>query len=72
MMGKPITGRSFGGCVRYVVNKPQAKVLATEGVRASSANAMIRTLTSGESYGPSWVKRWGTWCSAGTGPMHRS
>jgi ribosomal protein L7/L12 len=41
MMGKPITGRSFGGCVRYVVNKQDAKILSAEGVRIQSANAMI-------------------------------
>jgi hypothetical protein len=42
MMGKPITGRSFGGCVRYVVNKPEAKVISAEGVRMQNANAMIQ------------------------------
>lgn len=42
MMGKSITGRSFGGCVRYVVNKPEAKVLSVEGVRMQNANAMIQ------------------------------
>jgi len=41
MMGKTITGRSFGGCVRYVVNKQDAKILSAEGVRMQSANAMI-------------------------------
>lgn len=42
MMGKPITGRSFGGCVRYVVNKPDAKILSAEGVRMQNANAIIQ------------------------------
>ncbi|MCQ6961603.1 relaxase/mobilization nuclease domain-containing protein [Mucilaginibacter aquariorum] len=42
MMGKPITGRSFGGCVRYVVNKPEAKILSVEGVRMQNASAMIK------------------------------
>jgi len=37
MIGKPITGRSFGGCVRYVVNKQDAKIIAAEGVRMQSA-----------------------------------
>jgi hypothetical protein len=41
MMGKPITGRSFGGCVRYVVNKPEAKILSVEGVRMQNASAII-------------------------------
>jgi hypothetical protein len=42
MMGKPITGRSFGGCVRYVVNKQEAKVLSVEGVRMQNAAAIIQ------------------------------
>ena len=40
-MGKPITGRSFGGCIRYVVDKQQAKILAAEGVRMQNANTLI-------------------------------
>lgn len=51
-MGKPITGKSFGGCVRYVVEKPQAKVLATEGVRNGSANAMIQDFNLGRKLRP--------------------
>ncbi|MDN5283928.1 MAG: Relaxase [Mucilaginibacter sp.] len=42
MIGKPITGRSFGGCVRYVVNKQDAKIIAAEGVRIQNA----RTVTN--------------------------
>lgn len=51
-MGKPITGRSFGGCVRYVVEKPEAKVLATEGVRNGSANAMVQDFNLGRKLRP--------------------
>lgn len=40
MMGKPITGRSFGGCVRYVVDKPEAKILFAEGVRMQNATTL--------------------------------
>ncbi|TFF33477.1 relaxase/mobilization nuclease domain-containing protein [Mucilaginibacter psychrotolerans] len=40
MMGKPITGRSFGGCIRYVVDKQQAKILAAEGVRMQNASTL--------------------------------
>lgn len=40
MMGKPITGRSFGGCVRYVVDKPDAKILFAEGVRMQNATTL--------------------------------
>lgn len=42
MIGKPITGRSFGGCVRYLVNKPEATILDGEGVRIQSANTITR------------------------------
>lgn len=37
MIGKPITGKSFGGCVRYIVDKPEAKILFAEGVRMQNA-----------------------------------
>ncbi|MDB5138181.1 MAG: Relaxase [Mucilaginibacter sp.] len=40
-MGKPITGRSFGGCIRYVVDKQEAKILAAEGVRMHNASTLI-------------------------------
>ncbi len=41
-MDKPITGRSFGGCVRYVVNKQEAKLLSAEGVRMENAETLIQ------------------------------
>ena len=40
MMGKPITGRSFGGCIRYVVDRQEAKILAAEGVRMQNASTL--------------------------------
>jgi len=40
MMGKPITGRSFGGCIRYIVDKQEAKILAAEGVRMQNASTL--------------------------------
>lgn len=52
MMGKPITGRSFGGCVRYVVNKPEAKVLSVEGVRMKNASAIIQDFNLGRKMRP--------------------
>jgi hypothetical protein len=42
MMGKPITGRSFGGCIRYVVDRQEAKILHAEGVRMQNASALIQ------------------------------
>jgi hypothetical protein len=40
MIGKPITGRSFGGCVRYIVDKPETKILFTQGVRMQNATTL--------------------------------
>lgn len=40
MIGKPITGRSFGGCVRYVVDKQDAKIITAEGVRVQNAKTI--------------------------------
>jgi hypothetical protein len=42
MMGKPITGRSFGGCIRYVVDRQGAKILAAEGVRMQNASTLTQ------------------------------
>lgn len=42
MIGKPIVGKSFGGCIRYVVNRPEAKILLAEGVRVQSADTLIQ------------------------------
>jgi len=42
MMGKPITGRSFSGCIRYVVNKQEAKIISAEGVRMQNASAIVQ------------------------------
>jgi hypothetical protein len=42
MMGKPITGRSFGGCIRYVVDKQQAKILVAEGVRMQNVSTLAQ------------------------------
>lgn len=41
-MGKPITGRSFGGCIRYVVDRQEAKILHAEGLRMQNASALIQ------------------------------
>jgi hypothetical protein len=38
MIGKVMSGKSFGGCVGYVVNKPEAKILDAQGVRIDSAD----------------------------------
>jgi len=37
MIGKVSSGKSFGGCVRYVMEKPAAEVLTSVGIRTESA-----------------------------------
>lgn len=44
MIGKPITGKSFGGCVRYVVNKKDAVILDANGVRMQNAFLITQDL----------------------------
>ncbi|WP_114778729.1 relaxase/mobilization nuclease domain-containing protein [Botryobacter ruber] len=41
MIGKVIIGKSFGGCVRYVVQKAGAVVLDAEGIRTEAVSAMV-------------------------------
>lgn len=41
MIGKLTIGRSFAGVVRYVMQKPEARLLHAEGVRDSSVQAVI-------------------------------
>lgn len=41
MIGKLTIGRSFAGVVRYVVQKPEARLLHAEGVRESSIQSVI-------------------------------
>lgn len=42
MIGKIVSGKSFGGCVRYVVGKQGAEVLLAEGIRLEDATKMAR------------------------------
>lgn len=41
MIGKVVTGKSFSGCVRYVVQKEGARVLAADGIRTDTVSAMV-------------------------------
>ena len=41
MMGKVMTGRSFGGCVRYNLQKPDAILLDSQGLRADNMQTII-------------------------------
>src|SRR6201995_2957557 len=41
MIGKVMTGKSFGGCVRYLLGKEKARILDSDGIRTESIKAII-------------------------------
>jgi len=43
MIGKIVTGRSFKGAVGYVMNKPGARLLSSDGVNTSDTREAIRS-----------------------------
>ena len=51
-----MTGRSFGGCLRYVLNRLEATILETEGVGDSSTEAMIRDFNTQRKLNPALGK----------------
>ena len=69
MIGKIRKGRSFGGCIRYVTQKDDAEIIASEGVLLGTAEEMARSfrwqclLT--------WRNRWDTSRSASSRRTHR-
>jgi hypothetical protein len=52
MIGKVITGRSFGGCIRYVVQKHDAVILDGAGVRMREVNQIIDDFNLQRKYNP--------------------
>ncbi|MET3981261.1 hypothetical protein ABIB62_003661 [Mucilaginibacter sp. UYP25] len=56
MIGKVITGRSFGGCIRYVVQKHDAVVLDAAGVRMQQVNQIINDFNLQRKYNPNLGK----------------
>jgi hypothetical protein len=52
MIGKVITGKSFGGCIRYVVQKQDAVVLDAAGVRMQEVNQIISDFNLQRKYNP--------------------
>ncbi len=48
MIGKIRKGRSFGGCIRYVTQKDDAEIIASEGVLLGTAEEMARSFRCGE------------------------
>ena len=41
MIGKVMTGKNFGGCLRYVLQKPEATLLDACGIRTESIQSII-------------------------------
>lgn len=52
MIGKVITGKSFGGCIRYVVQKHDATILDSAGIRTQEANQMINDFNLQRKFNP--------------------
>jgi len=56
MIGKVITGKSFGGCIRYVVQKHDALILGAAGVRMRQVNQIINDFNLQRKYNPNLGK----------------
>src|ERR1700743_3426713 len=56
MIGKVITGKSFGGCIRYVVQKHDAAILDSAGIRIQEANQMINDFNLQRKFNPNLGK----------------
>jgi len=52
MIGKVITGKSFGGCVRYVLEKENAVVLDAAGIRTQQASQIINDFNLQRKFNP--------------------
>ena len=52
MIGKVILGKSFGGCIRYLVQKHDASILDAAGVRIQAASQMINDFNLQRKYNP--------------------
>jgi hypothetical protein len=41
MIGKVMTGKAFGGCIRYLLEKEKATILDSDGIRTDSTKSII-------------------------------
>lgn len=46
MIGKIMQRATFKGCVRYVMNKQEAKMIAADGVLLSNMDSIIRSFNT--------------------------
>ena len=56
MIGKVITGKSFGGCIRYVVQKHDALILDAVGIRIQQVNQIVNDFNLQRKYNPNLGK----------------
>jgi hypothetical protein len=56
MVGKQISGKSFGGCIKYVLNRKEAVLLEAHGVRMQNLNQMIQDFNIRRSMNPNLGK----------------
>ena len=54
MIGKIKKGKSFGGCIRYVMGKDDAEIIASDGVLLGTNKEMIDSFNCQP---PSWQKQ---------------
>ncbi len=56
MIGKVMIGKSFGGCIRYVVQKHDADILDAAGVRMQRVNQIVNDFDLQRKYNPNLGK----------------
>jgi hypothetical protein len=56
MIGKQISGRSFGGCIRYLLNRDHAYILDAEGLRSYDTQLIIHDLNMQRKMNPNLGK----------------
>jgi hypothetical protein len=56
MIGKQISGRSFGGCIRYLLNRDHAYILDAEGLRSYDTQMIIHDLNMQRKMNPNLGK----------------
>ena len=60
MIGKLKKGASFGGCIRYVTGKDEAKILASDGVLLGTNAEIVQSFELQRQLNPRIKKPWDT------------
>lgn len=56
MVGKVIEGKSFGGCVAYLLDREKAKILYAEGIRTDDSKAITMDFNAQRKMNPNLTK----------------